>query len=152
MKFILAYGLKTTAILLLTIFLGACGGSNGESLPGTSIPATGVDSEPSPKPTPVPEPIPEPVPEPISTGAATLNWTPPTENTDGTVLDDLTGYKIYYGTSPDALDNIISISNPGLSAFVIENLPGNTTYYFVITAINSKGTESSFSNIASKDI
>jgi hypothetical protein len=152
MKFVLAYGLKTTAILILTIFLGACGGSNGESLPGMSIPVSGVDSGPAPEPTPVPEPTPEPVPEPINTGAATLNWIPPTEYTDGTVLDDLTGYKIYYGTSPDALDNIISISNPGLSAFVIENLSGNMTYYFAITAINSKGIESSFSNIASKDI
>jgi hypothetical protein len=111
---------------------------------------------PEPDPVPVPEPTPEPVPEPdpvpVNTGAATLNWLPPTEYVDGTVLDDLAGYKIYYGTAPDALTNVISISNPGLSAFVIENLPGNTSYYFAITAINSKAVESSFSNIVRKDI
>ena len=65
---------------------------------------------------------------------------------------DLAGYKIYYGTASDALDNVISISNPGLSAFVIKNLPGNTTYYFAITAVNSKAIESSLSSIVSKDI
>jgi len=91
----------------------------------------------------------DPVPV-IGTGVATVNWTPPTENTDGTALVDLAGYKIHYGTSPDNLYNNILINNPGITSFVIENLANNTTYYFSVTAVNSKGMESGFSNIVSK--
>ena len=32
-------------------------------------------------------------------GSMTLSWTAPTENTDGSQLNDLAGYKLYYGTS-----------------------------------------------------
>jgi hypothetical protein len=32
-------------------------------------------------------------------GQATLSWTAPDENTDGTPLINLAGYRIYYGTS-----------------------------------------------------
>jgi hypothetical protein len=35
----------------------------------------------------------------ISNGRATLSWTAPTENTDGTTLANLAGYRIRYGTS-----------------------------------------------------
>jgi len=116
------------------------------------VPEPTPDPVPVPEPTPDPVPVPEPTPDPVPTGSATLNWLPPTENVDGTGLQDLAGYKIYYGTAPDALTTVISINNPGLTAFVIENLPGNTTYYFAITSLNSKAIESSFSNIVSKDI
>src|SRR5580698_8272340 len=33
-----------------------------------------------------------------ATGSATLSWTVPTENTNGTPLTNLAGYHIYYGT------------------------------------------------------
>ncbi len=34
-----------------------------------------------------------------SPGTATLSWTPPTQNTDGSPLTDLAGYRVYWGTS-----------------------------------------------------
>ena len=81
----------------------------------------------------------------IRTGSVTLNWQPPTENADGSALTDLSGYNIYVGTASSNYDYMeIRLDNPGLSAYVVENLePG--TYYFAATAFNSSGIESAFS-------
>lgn len=82
-------------------------------------------------------------------GSATLSWTPPTQNLDGSPLTDLAGYKIYYGKTPGNYDSKIHIENPGLTIYVVDYLtPG--TYYFVLTAINSSNVESRFSNEVSK--
>ncbi len=89
--------------------------------------------------------------EAIVLGSATLSWTPPTENTDGTPLTDLVAYRIRWGTSSGDYTQSVRIDNPGLSSYVIDNLaPG--TWYFVSTAINSDDVESGYSNEASKTI
>jgi len=54
-------------------------------------------------------------------GNATISWTPPTQNVDGTALTDLAGYKIYYGTSASALNQAIQVS-AGITAYVVNNL------------------------------
>lgn len=87
----------------------------------------------------------------VSLGSATLTWTPPTLNEDGSPLTDLTGYVVYYGTAPTVLNLSIPLNNPGLTTYVVDNLAPNT-YYFTITAVNSINVESSFSNVASKII
>jgi hypothetical protein len=79
-----------------------------------------------------------------STDTVTINWTPPTENTNGSPLTNLAGYNIHYGTSSATLTKTISISNPGIATYVVSNLtPGK--YYFAVAAVNSAGTESPFS-------
>ena len=85
------------------------------------------------------------LPAASGSGAVTLTWQPPTQNADGTPLTDLSGFNIYVGTnSNDFTFREIRLSNPGLSAYVVDNLaPG--TYYFAATAFNSAGVESSFS-------
>ncbi len=70
------------------------------------------------------------------TGVATLSWTPPTQNTDGSPLTDLTGYKIYYGTTSGTYTKTIPVG-VNLTTYIVENLSNATTYYFVITAVNS---------------
>ena len=87
----------------------------------------------------------------ISTGSATLSWIPPTENDDGTPLTDLAGYKIYYGTTPGSYPNQITINNPGIASYVVDNLTSNT-WYFVSTSFNSTGVESPFSNVATRTV
>ena len=87
----------------------------------------------------------------IALGSATLSWTAPTQNTDGSPLADLDSYKIYFGNSEGSYTNQITIDNPGLTTYVVENLVPNT-YYFVSTSINSAGIESDFSNVAIKTI
>ena len=84
-------------------------------------------------------------------GAASLSWTPPTSNSDGSSLLNLAGYKIYYGLAADRLTNVISVNSPGVTRFVVQNLAPNT-YYFVATAVNSDGIESDFSNIVTKTV
>ena len=87
----------------------------------------------------------------IANGRATLSWTAPTENTDGTTLSNLTGYRIRYGTSANALTNTIVIENASVTTFVVEDL-SPATWYFAVTAVNSTGAESTYSNVANKQI
>lgn len=87
----------------------------------------------------------------VAAGTATLNWTPPLDNTDGTVIANLAGYKIYYGTTSTALNQTIQVGNAGLSSYSFSNLASGT-WYFGVTAYTSAGTESALSNIASKAV
>ena len=84
-------------------------------------------------------------------GSMTLSWAPPTENEDGTVLDDLAGYRFYYGTVSGHYTHQVHVDSPGLSIFVIENLLPDT-YYVVATAFDRSGAESSYSNEAVKTV
>lgn len=84
-------------------------------------------------------------------GTASISWTPPTTNTDGTALSDLAGYNIYYGTVSGSYPNKVVVNNPGLSSHLIENLASGT-YFFVIRAYDFFGNESVNSNVASKTI
>jgi hypothetical protein len=87
----------------------------------------------------------------ISTGNATLDWIPPTQNSDGTVLTDLAGYRVHYGTSPDQLTQSVRIANPGLTSYVVDDLaPG--TWYFAITTYSAAGKESVLSGVISTKI
>jgi Putative Ig domain len=85
-----------------------------------------------------------------TSGAATLSWLPPTENTDGSALN-LGGFEILYGRNASVLDQTVRLSNPSVSVYVVENLsPG--TWYFAIVAISATGTTSAPSPVASKTI
>jgi hypothetical protein len=87
----------------------------------------------------------------VATGSATLSWTPPTTNSDGSPLTNLAGYKVYWGPAAGNYPNSATLANPGLTSYVVPNLvPG--TWFFVATAVNSLGAESTFSAAASKTI
>lgn len=78
-------------------------------------------------------------------GSLLVSWLPPTTNEDGSVLTDLAGFNIYYGTQPDQYTNVIRIDNPGIASFLVENLSPNT-YYFSASSFNSSGIESDLSD------
>lgn len=86
-----------------------------------------------------------------ATGSATLSWTPPTQNTDGSALTSLAGYRIYWGTDQGFYSNTVTLDNPGLTTYLVEQLTP-ATWYFVVTAFNAQGVESSFSNVAAKTV
>ncbi len=88
---------------------------------------------------------------PTATGSVTLSWNPPTQNTDGTALTNLAGYKVYWGTDQNEYTNSVDVNNPGIATYVIEQLTP-ATWYFAVTSVNSAGAESSYSNVASKQI
>jgi hypothetical protein len=82
-----------------------------------------------------------------STGTATITWTPPTTNTDGSALTDLASYRIYAGGAPNQLAPLVVIEN-GFTDCVLKDLsPG--LYYFAMTAVNSQGIESNLSAVVS---
>lgn len=87
----------------------------------------------------------------VGNGTATLSWVPPTQNSDGSALKDLSGYRILYGTSSNALNKSINITNPGVTTYVVENLQP-ATYYFAVKSVSKSGGESAPSNVASKTI
>lgn len=87
----------------------------------------------------------------VSNGGAELSWMPPSQNTDGSSLNDLAGYRIAYGTSPQALTQTVQVANAGMTRYTFDNLtPG--TYYFAVRAYTSSGTESGNSNVATKTV
>jgi len=87
----------------------------------------------------------------VSNGRATLSWTAPTANTDGSTLSNLAGYRIRYGTSAASLTNTIVVDNASVTTYIVENL-SPATWYFAVTAVNSQGAESTNSNVANKQI
>jgi hypothetical protein len=86
-----------------------------------------------------------------ASGNATVNWSAPTQNTDGSPLTNLAGFHIYYGTSPSNLNNTAEIANPGTTSYTINNLAAGT-WYFSVNAYTSAGVESAISNTASTTI
>ena len=87
----------------------------------------------------------------VANGSATVSWSAPTQNTDGSALTNLAGFNIYYGTSASNLNQSVQIANPGLTTYALGNLaPG--AWYFAVNAYTTAGAESALSSIASKTI
>jgi hypothetical protein len=86
-----------------------------------------------------------------TTGTATLSWSVPTANTNGTSLTDLAGYIIHYGTSSGALTQTIQLTDPDLTSYVVRNLAAGT-YYFAISGYATTGMQGTESPQVSKTI
>jgi hypothetical protein len=82
-----------------------------------------------------------------ATGSLTVSWMPPLERSDGSALTNLAGYKIYWGTAPGDYANMVTIDTPGVTSYVLEQLPAGT-YYLVMTAFDAAGVESGQSSVA----
>jgi hypothetical protein len=78
-----------------------------------------------------------------------LSWQAPTKNVDGTSAS-ISGYKIYYGTASKNYSQNVSVSGASTLQRTIVLTPG--TWYFAVTAIDTKGGESSKTNEVSKFI
>ncbi|HEX7114284.1 MAG TPA: putative Ig domain-containing protein [Steroidobacter sp.] len=87
----------------------------------------------------------------MGTGTATVSWTPPTTNTDGSALTDLSGFEVRYGRSESDLSRTVEIDNPSVNRYVIENLTSGT-WYFAVAAVNRAGVAGPLSNVGSKTI
>jgi hypothetical protein len=113
---------------------GTSSGSAGAGGSGITNSASGTSSPPT-----------------ASTGNVTINWNAPTQNTDGSVLTDLAGFKIHYGTASGKYTQTITVSNPGLATYVVTNLTAGK-YYFAVSAYSSAGTESAPSSEVSTTV
>ena len=87
-----------------------------------------------------------------------INWIPPAQNTDESLLTDLSKYRLYYGPDENSLTAVLDIDSVGVTFTshtfsaaekntLASFLSGNATHVFALTAINSQNIESSFSNI-----
>ncbi|MDQ2639204.1 MAG: putative Ig domain-containing protein [Pseudomonadota bacterium] len=90
---------------------------------------------------------------PGPSGSATLSWTQPLQYTDGSPLpsDQLVGYRVYHGTSPGAMNEIIMVNDAASTAYTMNQLAAGT-HYFAVTAVTVIGTESEWSEVGSKTI
>jgi hypothetical protein len=86
-----------------------------------------------------------------ATGSIMLNWLPPTERSDDSALTNLAGYKIYWGTEEGDYPNTVTISTPGVTSYMIEQL-SRGTYYLVMTAFDAAGVESGRSSAVAATI
>jgi Fibronectin type III domain len=130
--------------VLATCSMASCGGGGG---------AEGDGAQPVAAPAPVPNPVPAPVPtpNPTPTGSATITWSVPTLNEDGTPLAGVTGYQIRYGTSPTTLSTSVDVAGGSATRTTVGPLAVGTTYYFsVFTVIN--GGISDGSSVASVSV
>jgi hypothetical protein len=87
----------------------------------------------------------------VANGSATVSWTPPTTNTDGSALTDLAGYRVAYGRSATDLSESVDVDNAGVSSFTVNNLSIGQ-WFFAVYAVNDTGVESGVSNVATKTI
>jgi hypothetical protein len=127
------------AAFLLAMLSGCRGDEENKSAGPSSAPGGNAPPPPT-SPAPVP-----------GSRAATVEWTIPTTQTNGSTLADLAGYRIHYGKSITSLTSTIEVRNPSVSSYVIEGLaPG--TYYFAVTAFTTRNHESERSNAGRKEI
>jgi len=126
-----AFGVRTAGIcvvLVATALAAAC--RNDEETNGSAVPAAGPR---------------EPVATTRAVTNATVSWEAPTENTNGSPVGTLGGYRIHYGTASGQYTMTIDVANPGLTTYVIDNLDVGITYYFAVAAVSAAGVEGALS-------
>ena len=86
-----------------------------------------------------------------TTSSTTLTWQAPLLNSDGTPLTDLAAFKVYWGTTQGSYSQSTKIASATARSYTVSGLTKGT-WYFVVTALNSKGVESPYSNVWSKTV
>ena len=77
----------------------------------------------------------------------TATWLAPTTNADGTQLNDLSGYKLYWGTQSGVYDNVIDVGNANTYTWS-PSVPEGSDIFASVTAYDTSGNESVKSNEA----
>lgn len=129
------------SVLIAAALLAGCNGTGT----GSGAAASGLASTSSVATQPASS-------SPASTSkSADVSWAPPTTNTNGSALTNLAGYRIYYGTSPDTLNQTVDVPNAGATDYVVQGLALGT-WYFAVAAYTNAGLQSGLSSVASKTI
>lgn len=79
----------------------------------------------------------------LTASEVSLAWDPPINTIDGTTLTDLTGYKLYCGTSSRSYSTISDIGNTNTCK--VAGLLEGSTYFFAITTCISNTLQSDYS-------
>ena len=86
-----------------------------------------------------------------TSSSATVKWTAPTLNTDGSALTDLAGYYVTYGTSPASLTRSVQVASAGTTSYTVTNLTSGT-WYFAVASYTTSGTQSAPSQVSSATV
>jgi hypothetical protein len=124
-------GAKSTGALSTDLtFALTCSGPGGTATNSTTVSVTGAAA---------------------ATGYATLTWSAPATNTNGTPVTSLSGYHLYYGNSASALTKSVAVSGAKTTSYEISGLTAGT-WYFAVAADATDGTEGVKSSVGSKTI
>jgi hypothetical protein len=72
-------------------------------------------------------------------------------NTDSSAADNLTGFRIYYGTSATNLTQSLDVAGSTVTSYTVTGLASGTVY-FAVSAMNSLGVVGARTNVVSKVI
>ena len=127
--------LRHVLFLATTAMLAACGSGGGDSSgnAGASSPSANQPAV-QPAASPSNQPAVQPTASP-STGSVTLQWNANTE-------PDLGGYKVYRATSSGSYGAAIATLPASATSYVASGLQTGVTYFFVISAFDTAGNES----------
>ena len=84
-----------------------------------------------------------------ASGSAHFTWVAPTENVDGSPLEDLAGFTLQCWNQSGQLAFTQVINDPSATSYSADNLPTGV-YHCAVAAINTQGLESSLSNMVVK--
>jgi hypothetical protein len=76
-----------------------------------------------------------------ASGTASLNWTAPTTNADGSPLLDLAGFRVYYGTTTGVYTSSVTVPGPASTSYSLSGMAAGD-YYMAVTAYDTSGNES----------
>lgn len=88
-------------------------------------------------------------------GTGVYSWNPPTTNVDGSKCTDLAGYRVHWGSASRTYSQSINVSAcagcpepTGMEEEIgcIGGLTPGATYYVAVTAYDTSGNESDYSN------
>ena len=89
----------------------------------------------------------------VTASSATLTWVAPVARADGSPISlaDIGGYRVYYGATEGSYPNRIGVTDGTAVGTVLRDLPPGTNY-FVVTAYDTAGRESEYSDVGFKTI
>ncbi len=75
----------------------------------------------------------------------TLNWQAPTENMDGSDVNEISAYKVFYGNTQGQPNKHTTVNDSSMTTVTIKNLELGD-HYFTMSTVSSSGMESNKSD------
>jgi hypothetical protein len=86
--------------------------------------------------------------------SVTIEWKPPAAREDGSILStsQIAGYTVYYGTAPNSFTQSIYVTGGSNTRTTLSNLATGKTFYIALTASDTSGLQSNYSNVLTVDV
>lgn len=89
-----------------------------------------------------------------SSNSVSIEWSPPAAREDGSPLNtsQIAGYTVYYGTAPNSFTQSMYVPGGSNTSATLNNLATGKTFYIALTASDSSGLQSNYSNVLQVDV